>query len=173
MKKTIITRKVSINAPKQKVWEALADFGNVQCLSPNIKKSYLTTEQKNGIGAERHCDFVSMGAQVEERIVEWNEGESFKIDIYESKNMPMISGMKAEFKVSGKDDDTTLVIGSFEYGMTNALGGIINSIAMKKMNEKAWLGFIAGIKHHIETGEDVDKGTQLDVSPVEEVQEET
>ena len=29
MNKTVITRKVSINAPIQKVWEAFADFGNV------------------------------------------------------------------------------------------------------------------------------------------------
>ncbi|MDA0195496.1 MAG: hypothetical protein O2887_10070 [Bacteroidetes bacterium] len=43
-----------------------------------------------------------MGSQVEERIVEWNEGESLKIDIYESKNIPMITGIVAEFKVMRK-----------------------------------------------------------------------
>ena len=117
MKKTIITRKVSIDAPKQKVWEVLADFGNVQSLSPNIEKSYLTTEKKNGVGAQRHCDFVSMGAQVEERIVEWNEGESLKIDIYERKNMPMITGMQAEFKVI-EEGGKTLLIRKFR-GMQN------------------------------------------------------
>ena len=89
MKQTVITRKVTINAPKQKVWEALADFGNVFKLSPNLKKSYLTSDQQEGIGATRHCDFVNMGAQVEERIVEWDEGESIKIDIYESKKTKM------------------------------------------------------------------------------------
>jgi len=167
MKKTIITRRVSINAPKQKVWEVLTDFGNVQSLSPNIVKSYLTSEQKNGVGAMRHCDFASMGAQVEERIVEWNEGESFKIDIYESKNMPMITGMEAVFKLS-EEEGETVVTGTFEYGMTNALGGFLNSIAMKKMNKKAWVTFMAGLKHHIETGEDVNKDTELDLSHVDE-----
>ncbi len=167
MKKTIITRRVSINAPKQKVWEVLTDFGNVQSLSPNIVKSYLTSEQKNGVGAMRHCDFASMGAQVEERIVEWNEGESFKIDIYESKNMPMITGMEAVFKLSEKEGET-VVTGTFEYGMTNVLGGLLNSIAMKKMNQKAWVTFMAGLKYHIETGEDVNKDTELDLSHVDE-----
>ena len=61
MSKTVISRKVIIDAPKQKVWDALADFGNVQNMSPNIAKSYLTTEQVNGVGAERHCDFTAMG----------------------------------------------------------------------------------------------------------------
>jgi len=169
MKKTIIKRKVTINAPKEKVWEALADFGNVQTLSPNIVKSVLTSEQKNGIGATRHCDFASMGAQVEERIVGWIEGESIEIDIYGSKNLPMITAMRATFTVS-EDRDSTLLTGTFQYGMTNALGGLLNSLAMKKMNAKTWVGFIAGIKHHVETGEHVEKNTQLDKSGVLEIQ---
>jgi hypothetical protein len=116
MKKTSITRKVYINASKQKVWEALADFGNVQALSPNIQKFHLTSKQKNGVGAQRHCDFVAMGAQVEERIVGWKEGESLKIDIYESKNIPMVIGELAEFKKS-EEGKNTLLVGTFEYGI--------------------------------------------------------
>jgi len=168
MKKTIITRKVVINAPKQKAWVVLADFGNVSRLSPNIVKSYSTTDLKQGIGAKRHCDFASMGAQVEEQIIEWNEGESMKIDIYESKNMPMITGMVAEFSAKTEGDMTT-VTGTFEYKMANMFGNLMNKMIMKKMNEKAWDKFLAGIKHHIETSEAVDKNTKLDVSSVTEM----
>jgi len=165
MKKTLITGKVAIDAPKQKVWDALADFGNVQAMSPNIAKSYLTSDQKSGVGMERHCDFVMMGAEVEERIVEWDEGKSLKIDIYESKKMPMVTGMEAEF-ILEENGDQTILTGHFQYGMTNALGGLLNNLAMKKMNVKTWVGFLAGIKLHIETGELVDKKTVLDVSSV-------
>ena len=165
MSKTIITRKVIIDAPKQKVWDALADFGNVQNMSPNIAKSYLTTEQVNGLGAERHCDFTTMGAQVEERIVEWNEGESLKIDIYERKNMPMIADILASFNLE-ESDNKVILLASFEYSMSSGLGNVMNSLVMKKMNIKSWELFIAGIKHHIETGENVDKETQLDLSAV-------
>ena len=167
MSKTIISRKIIINAPKQKVWDALADFGNVQNMSPNISKSYLTSEKINGVGAERHCDFTSMGAQVEERIVEWNEGESLKIDIYERKNMPMIADILAEFKLEEKDKEVILH-GSFKYNMSNKLGNMMNSLVMKKMNIKTWELFLAGIKHHVETGENVEKGIRLDVSAVSE-----
>lgn len=165
MSKTIITRKVIIDAPKQKVWDALADFGNVQNMSPNIAKSYLTTEQVNGLGAERHCDFTTMGAQVEERIVEWNEGESLKIDIYERKNMPMIADILASFNLE-ESDNKVILLASFEYSMSSGLGNVMNSLVMKKMNIKSWELFIAGIKHHVETGENVNKVTQLDLSAV-------
>ena len=51
MKKTIIIRRVVIDAPKEKVWASLADFGNVQNLSPNVSKSFLTSDQISGLGA--------------------------------------------------------------------------------------------------------------------------
>lgn len=168
MSKTIIARKVAINASKEKVWEVLADFGNVQNLSPNIAKSYTTGDQPNGLGAERHCDFVAMGSQVEERITEWNEGTSMKIDIYERKNLPMVTGMGAEFVLS-EENGQTIVTGTMEYRMSNAIGGFLNNTVMKKMNTKAWIDFMAGIKHNIETGEKVEKGTKLDRTPVMEL----
>ena len=165
MKKTIISNHVIINASKDKVWEAIADFGNIYKLSPNVAKSYSTTEKKQGVGAERHCDFTSMGVQVEERISEWNEGESMKIEIYQSKNMPMIKDIEAFFKVESQGDKTKLT-GTFEYGMSNAIGNLLNSLSMKNMNKKGWVQFLAGIKHHVETGEEVDKKTKLDLSLV-------
>lgn len=166
MKKTVIARKISINAPGEKVWSVLADFGNVYRVSPNIVKSYATTDHTQGLGAERHCDFAMMGAQVEERITEWQEGKSMKIDIYKSKGMPMIKDMKAEFSLESLGG-TSVLIGTFEYGMSNAVGSMLNSVGMKSMNEKAWAKFMAGVKHYVETGEEVSKDTPLDLDRVE------
>ncbi|MFT5822234.1 MAG: ligand-binding SRPBCC domain-containing protein [Crocinitomix sp.] len=166
MKDTIIKRKVTINASKEKVWEILADFGNVQNLSPNIAKSYLTSDALNGVGATRHCDFTAMGARVEEKIVEWNEGNSFKIHLYDAKNLPMLRGMQAHFELTSQNDATVLT-GIFQYNMSNAIGNLLNSLTMRKMNEKSWIQFMAGIKHNTETGENVNKDTKLDLTVVE------
>ncbi len=166
MKKTIIESKVIIKASKDKVWEILADFGNVQKLSPGIAKSYLTSNTKNGLGASRHCDFTSMGAQVEEKIIEWNEGNSFKIELYDTKNLPMLRGMKAFFKFENHNDGTLLTT-FFEYHMNSIIGDLLNSLKMEKMNKKSWIQFLAGIKHYAETGENVNKETKLDLSSVE------
>lgn len=166
MKKTTIKRKVIIRASRRKVWDALADFGNVQHLSPNIAKSYLTSDVQNGLGATRHCDFTAMGAKVEEKIVGWNEGNSLKIQLYDVKNMPMVQDLEAFFELTDQDEATELM-GTFQYGMSNALGRLMNSLTVKKMNEKSWNEFMAGIKHHVETGEDVNKETDLILSTVE------
>jgi len=165
MKKTVIKRSISINAPKQKVWDALADFGNVQNLSPNIRKSYLTSEDKIGLGSTRHCDFYSMGASVDEKIVEWNEGNSLRIELYNPKNLPMIRDMEAVFELEEKGSQT-VIKGTFEYGMSNAVGRLLNKLKMKKMNIDSWEAFMAGIKHNLETGEKIDKSTSLDLADV-------
>jgi len=165
MKKTKIESTVRINAPKAKVWEILGDFGNVQNLSPGIAKSYLTSDAKNGIGASRHCDFTAMGAQVEEKIIEWDEGNAFKIELYDAKNLPMIRGMKALFTLES-DNEETILTSVFEYHMNGVVGDLLNGLKMKQMNKKTWVLFMAGIKHYAETGEKVSKETKLDLSPV-------
>jgi carbon monoxide dehydrogenase subunit G len=165
MKNTTIKNTVIINAKKDRVWEILSDFGNVQNLSPGIAKSYLTSDINNGLGATRHCDFTSMGSQVEEKIIEWNQGNSFKIELYDTKNIPMIKGMNAHFKLEDHNNGTELTT-TFEYYMNNFVGDIMNGLKMKKMNEKSWVLFLVGIKHYTETGESVTKETKLDLSAV-------
>jgi len=166
MKKTIIKRKIRIKAPTQKVWDALADFGNISRMSADVSKSYLTSDQKTGVGTTRHCDLTRMGAQVEERIIEWDEGKSMKIDIYANKRIPMTAGMIGFFSLK-KDGNETILSGNFEYSMSNFIGDIMNSLIMRKMNINSWEKLIAGIKYHVETGRDVGEKTKLDMSPVE------
>jgi len=166
MKTTTIETKVEINASKDKIWEILADFGNVQNLSPGIAKSYLTSDVKTGLGASRHCDFTAMGAQVEEKIVEWEEGNFMKIELFDGKNLPMMRGMKATFKLKSTNKGT-LITSVFEYHMNNMVGDLLNGLKMKQVNKKTWVLFLAGIKHYAETGENVSKETKLDLSMVE------
>ena len=107
-----------------------------------------------------------MGAQVEEKIIEWNDGHSFKIELYDTKNLPMIQGMNASFKLESHNKETILT-SIFEFHMNNIIGDLLNSLKMKKMNKKSWAQFMAGIKHYSETGEDVNKETKLDLPTVE------
>ena len=168
MKKTVIKRSITVNASKQKVWDALADFGIVQNLSPNIKKSYLTSTDSIGLGSMRHCDFYSMGASVDEKIIEWNEGKLMRIELYNPKNLPMIRDMEALFELEEKND-RTFIKGTFEYGVSNTIGRIFNKLQMEKMNTKSWVAFLAGIKHNLESGEKIDNKTRLNLEAVEQL----
>ncbi len=58
---TRISREIRIHAPKEKVWAAIADLGAIQDFHPGVKKSYYTSEQREGVGASRHCDLKPFG----------------------------------------------------------------------------------------------------------------
>jgi len=145
MKTTKIVREIVIDASKEKVWGVVADFGAMDKASPGVAKSYITSEQKTGVGTERHCDFAFMGASVEEKIIEWKEGESIKIDIYERKNLPLIKEMIAEFAVR-EENEKTILRAALEYTMTGGLGDLLNAVMMEKMNTKNWNKVLAGFK---------------------------
>jgi len=162
---TIISREIEINASKEDVWNAIAKFGDICHASPGILKSHVTSAQQEGVGATRHCDFAMMGASAEEKVIEWNEGESIKIEVYELKKMPGIDTMSADFKVR-QEDGKTILRADLEYSMKNFFFGIMNVMMMKRMNIKQWNTVLAGHKKYIETSEIVTQKTVLELDKV-------
>ncbi len=162
---TTIKRQIEINQSKDKVWKALADFGNICHGHPAVSKSYITSTQKEGVGATRHCDFTMMGASAEEKATEWNDGKNIKIEVAELKKMPGIDTMSLDLAISG-NGDSTMLSSTMEYTMKNGFFDAMNSLMMKKMNAKLLDGIMAGHKLYIETGTIVNDKTKLDLSQV-------
>ena len=150
-----ITKEVEINAPKAKVWSVLADIGAVEKYNPVVTKSYSTSENKQGLGASRHCDLLPMGS-VEEKIVEWDEGESYKIEIFEGKAIPFKGTGKFELTENGKSTNVKM---TFEPDMGNGIFGKIMGFMMKEKMNKMITGVVIGLKHHLETDELVSAKT--------------
>ena len=142
-----ITKEVEINAPKAKVWSVLADIGAVEKYNPVVTKSYSTSENKQGLGASRHCDLLPMGS-VEEKIIEWDEGESYKIEIFEGKAIPFKGTGKFELTENGKSTNVKM---TFEPDMGNGIFGKIMGFMMKEKMNKMITGVVIGLKHHLET----------------------
>ena len=162
---TTISREIEINASKEDVWNAIAKFGDICHGSPGVLTSHVTSEQQDGVGATRHCDFAMMGATAEEKITAWKDGESLSIEVYELKKMPGIKNMNADFMVR-TDNDKTILRADLHYSMKNVVFGMMNSMLMKRMNIKNWNSVLAGHKKYIETGERVLEKTVLELDKV-------
>ena len=150
-----IIKEVEINAPKAKVWSVLADIGAVEKYNPVVTKSYSTSENKQGLGASRHCDLLPMGS-VEEKIIEWDEGESYKIEIFEGKAIPFKGTGKFELTENGKSTNVKM---TFEPDMGNGIFGKLMAFMMKEKMNKMIAGVVIGLKHHLETDELVSAKT--------------
>lgn len=165
---TTIKREIEINQSKDQVWKALADFGHICHGHPAVSKSFITSTQKEGVGATRHCDFTMMGASAEEKVAEWNEGKNIKIEVQELKKMPGIKTMALDLSIRSKGEKTMLS-STMTYSMKNGFFDVLNSLMMKKMNAKLVDGIMAGHKLYIETGTIVNDKTKLDLSIVKQV----
>lgn len=163
---TTIAREVWIDAPRDRVWEILADFGNVYLVNPIVTRSYLTSDQTHGVGTTRHCDLARMGARLEERIVGWEEGKSMRIQVYDWEKMPGIRSMEADLTLHDERGGTRLA-GEVTYTLgLGPVGGLLDATMMRAQNTKGWELFLAGIKHYAETGRPVEETVRLDRSDV-------
>ena len=84
-----VAKGIQVYAPTEQVWAVLANIGAVQDYSPGVVKSYYTSNAREGVGASRHCDLLPTGT-VEERIVDWRDGEQYSIEIYEGTEVPYL-----------------------------------------------------------------------------------
>lgn len=166
---TTFKRAIEINATKEKVWDALADFGNICHAHPAVDTSNITSALKQGVGATRHCNFNMMGATSEERAIEWNEGKNMKIEAYEMKNLPGIEKIIVDFAIESIGENT-LLTSTMEYSMKNSFFDMMNTLMMKKMNSQLIDGIAAGHKKYIETGEIIKKDTKLELDKVIKIQ---
>ena len=159
---TKIECSVRIDAPKEEVWAALADFGGVQKFHPGLKASRSTSSASEGVGATRHCDLKPMGA-IEERITEWKEGEEMLVHIYDGKNAPPLDFEHTKARISlYAEGQTTRVTMRLTY-RTKGLAGVVMGPVMKSQWKKGVAGLLKGLKFYVERGE---KATSRDLERI-------
>ena len=78
---------VHINAPREQVWDILADLGGVKNYNPSVTESYELPGEKKRIGAARHCDLKPFGS-IQETAIQWDEGRSYTLLIHDGEKVP-------------------------------------------------------------------------------------
>ncbi len=148
---SLLTRRVRIDASAEKAWEVLADFGGVSKWAPTITESRSLTEANGGVGARRTCTHVKMG-QLEEVIVEWEEGRRYSYDVTRGLPMPMKS-LNNDWSVESDGDGAVVTLRQNFETKFGPLGWLIESLVLRRMMEKEITVSLAGLKYHTETGE--------------------
>jgi ribosome-associated toxin RatA of RatAB toxin-antitoxin module len=139
-----------VSAPAQKVWETLADFSSIERFSSKVDSSPIVGENSSGLGAQRKCTFYDKSTVVEE-IVEYNEGESFRIELSEYA-MPLKSLM-AQMKVTPVDDTCSDVSFSMDYVVKfGPVGWLMGQLMMKPMMRGVTKDVLRGLAFHVVTG---------------------
>jgi uncharacterized protein YndB with AHSA1/START domain len=147
------SKQVTIDAPRQIVWEAIADIGAISRFSPTITESYVIGEASGGIGARRFCRHKLMGG-IEEVVVAWEEGRMQKLAVTDGVPPPA-RDVAGTYELTDTSDGQTELRLSIEFDLGwGPLGRVMRPMMAAILKRDLALG-LAGLKHLVELGEPV------------------
>lgn len=148
-----IHREVTINAPRDRVWQALSQYGDVSRFHAGVDSSVKVEGSGNQAraGCERVCNIVDLGLHIslKERIVDFVEGESYQYEVYEWKNFPL-HRMLFRFTIGQATATHTTLAVDIDF---RARPGFLTPLMGWKMKSLA-ADVLLGYRHYIETGQE-------------------
>ncbi len=143
-----VTREVKINAPREKVWEVLADIGAVHQYSENVKFSKYISSNVDGVGAARRCE-LGGSTWVEERAVDWQDQKGYTLEVSDGQGLGPLDSLVVAFELSDTSRGTN-VKQTMSYNMKGGLfRPILNSLASGQMRKAIDVN-LAGLKQFVE-----------------------
>ena len=152
MKLKQIQQKMKINVTPERMWEILSQYGDVSQFHAGVVESHKIagSHNKAAQGCERVCHIVDMGLQItlKERIIEFNEGDSYTYEVYEWKNFPLHK-MLFGFRILRTDKPYVVLVIDIAYKAKPAFLTPLIAWKMRRLANDVLLGY----KHYSETGE--------------------
>lgn len=142
-----IQSQVTINQPKDKVWQIISDITAMENYMPGVKEVHLTSDEKSGAGASRHCIFED-GIELSEQVLNWNEGQGYTLQTTAFVKVPMRENV-ITFALASQGENT-VVTQSMRYKMKGGLVAPIMEFMATGMMKKAINGALDGLKQYVE-----------------------
>jgi uncharacterized protein YndB with AHSA1/START domain len=136
-----------INAPKEKVWEILADFSGIHKWAPLVVNSTSITSDNSGPRCERSCEIQNMGS-IRELVIEWNEGEGYKVEVATIPGTPVKSGFTSWLLRSQGNQTIAKILSHFELTGTEEEKNAFLENAPQLLKSS-----LMGLKRYAETGQ--------------------
>lgn len=127
-----------VDAPQERVWAMLADYGNVHRYTSVVRASHHESGPEVGVGAVRQCS-VSMGMKLHEEVVDWNEGESLTVKI--ESRMPTKNHFTT-LRLEPVGDQTRLTMNTRYQTSGWALGRAMDAVMMRRFMKQSMNKFL-------------------------------
>jgi len=140
-------KNINIDATPEAVWAILRRFMHIHEFAPFVKSVNPLTEGEIGLGSKRRCNFND-GTSVVEEIVEWQDGQRYRVELSEMTSMPLHE-MFAEICLVPQGD-TVKVIWSMDYRVKfGPLGWLLGNTIMKLMMGKILKANLNGLAEKV------------------------
>lgn len=127
-------------------------YGDVAQFHAGVEKTTSINGSSNEayLGADRVCNIHDMGMHIvlKEKIIDFKEGESYRYEVYETKNFP-VKALYFEFRIRKSDDNNSAYLRlDIDYKGKPAFITPLLKPKMQKLTRDVLLGY----KEYIETG---------------------
>lgn len=140
----------STSASPEACWALMADFGNIDFFNPHLSQSRLVaSSEQGGVGCERQCDLKGGRGYIRERIVEWTEGRSYTVSIYDG-TMP-VDDMFTTLGLSPRAGGGTELYMQTSYRpRLGVLGAVADVLMIRRMFRSMLLKVLQGLAEKAE-----------------------
>lgn len=143
-----ILNQITINAPIDKIWEALSNVEELEKYDPTVKKCAVLSESKNGIGAKRKVTMKDGKNWFEEKCTVSKPNEALT---YELTNCSFpVQNLNHSYTFEQNGNRTTvkqIMDYKVKFGF---FGKILDNLVIRKQSDKGIKLFLSGLKSYTE-----------------------
>jgi ribosome-associated toxin RatA of RatAB toxin-antitoxin module len=145
---TTLQNEIIIDAPVEKIWEALSNIENLDKFDPTVKKSTSISMEKSGFGAKRKVDMLDGKNWFEEKVTVFKPQEALTYELTDC-SFPM-EGLSHSYSFESVGNQTKvkqIMIYTVKFGL---LGRILDSLMIRKQTSAGIVKFFNGLKQFTE-----------------------
>ena len=145
---TTLHNEITINAPIEKIWEALSSIENLDKFDPTVKKSTVLSTEKSGLGAKRKVDMLDGKNWFEEKVTVFKPNEALTYQLTDC-SFP-IKGLQHSYsfeKIGNQTKVKQVMQYTVKFGL---LGKLLDAMMIRKQTENGIKKFFAGLKSYAE-----------------------
>lgn len=146
---TTLQNEITINAPFEKIWQALTEVDMLDKYDPTVRKSTSLSETKSGVGARRKVDMLDGKNWFEEQCTVHRQNDALTYEltacsfpVHKLKNSYSFEKIGTQTKVK------QVMQYEMKYGF---LGRIMDALFVRSQSDKGIKKFFAGLKSFTET----------------------
>lgn len=148
---TILTANCNSTAAPGPIWRLLSDFGAIDAFNPLLKESHLLEGSREaGLGAERQCTMKDGRNYIHERVVEWNEGRNYTIDIF-AGTLPL-RDIRTTMGVEPVGQGSQITMRMAYQPKLGVFGRIIDPVVLRPMMRRMMHKVVRGLARKAEAG---------------------
>jgi ribosome-associated toxin RatA of RatAB toxin-antitoxin module len=143
-----IYNEICINAPIERIWDALSNIEELDKYDPSVKKSIAVSGVKSGKGAKRKVEMQDGKNWFEEECTVWKPNEELTYELT-ACSFPV---HKLKHSYSFRKAGSQIKVGQvMEYKVKfGLLGKILDALMMRKRSDAGIKKFFAGLKSYAE-----------------------